>query len=160
MMTVGLVLGMIALTMFFGGVEEEQRNPNSSPDSIAFSNTVEVPLTRNRMGHYVVTGLINDTAVEFLLDTGATDVVIPEDIARRLRLPVGRPGRAMTANGAVTIYRTRIPRLSIGAIQLYDVEASINPSMHSGAILLGMSALGKIEFLQQGNTLTLRQRAN
>ncbi|MFT7219372.1 MAG: aspartyl protease family protein, partial [Candidatus Azotimanducaceae bacterium] len=35
--------------------------------------------------------------------------------------------------------------------------ASINPGMTTGAILLGMSALGQIEFTQSGDTLTLRQ---
>lgn len=158
MMTVGVVLGMVILTLFFGGVEESHRNPNSDPTSLILSESIEVPLKRNRQGHYMLVGQINGEDVEFLLDTGATDVVVPERTARRLGLPYGNRGRAMTANGPITIYQTRIAELHLGQILLTNIDASINPSM-DGAILLGMSALGQIEFSQQADTLTLKQTA-
>ena len=156
MMTVGVVLGMIFLTFFFGGVEENQRNPNSDPASLVYMETIEVQLTPNRQGHYLLIGKINGKDVEFLLDTGATDVVVPEDTARKLGLSFGPRGRAMTAAGPVIVYQTRIEELHLGMIRLTNINASINPSM-DGAILLGMSALGQIEFSQRDNTLTLKQ---
>ncbi len=158
-MTMGAILGMVLLTFYFSGVEEEFRNPNADPESMLIGNTVEVPLKRNRQGHYVVTGAINGRQVDFLLDTGATDVVVPSDLAEAIGLEYGRPGRAMTANGPITVYDTRIADLAIGAIHLRNINASINPAMPGGAILLGMSALGQIEFTQQGQTLTLKQRS-
>ena len=158
MMIIAAILGMAMLTYYFSGVEETQHNPNSEPQSLVYSNSIEVPLKRNQMGHYVVTGTINGEKAEFLLDTGATDVVVPEEIAQQLGLPYGQRGKAVTANGVITIYRTRIESLAIGEIRLYDISASINPAMHTGAILLGMTALGQIEFSQQGNILTLKQR--
>ena len=102
MLTIGVILGMTMLTFFFSGVEEDQRNPNSSPQSMVQSATVEVPLKRNRQGHYMVTGAINQQPVDFLLDTGATDVVIPERTAKRLGLTYGRRSKAMTASWTVT----------------------------------------------------------
>ena len=158
MMTAGVVLGMVFLTFFFGGVEENRRNPNSDPTSRIYAESIEVPLKRNRQGHYMLVGKINGEDVEFLLDTGATDVVVPESTARRLGLPYGMRGRAMTANGPVTIYQTRIDELHLGEIRLINIDASINPNME-GAILLGMSALGQIEFSQQADTLTLKQKS-
>jgi aspartyl protease family protein len=157
MMTVGVVLGMVFLTFFFGGVKENRRNPNSDPVSSIHSESIEVPLKRNRQGHYLLIGQINGEDVEFLLDTGATDVVVPESTARKLGLPYGIRGRAMTANGPVTIYQTRINELHLGKIRLTNIDASINPNME-GAILLGMSALGQIEFSQQADILTLKQQ--
>ena len=157
MLTIGAILGMVMLTWYFGGVEEKQRNPNADPQSILYAGTIEVPLKRNRQGHYVVNGRINGHEVEFLLDTGATDVVVPENLARRLNLPYGQRMQAMTANGAVTVYRTQISELEIGEIRLHDISASINTGETFDAILLGMTALGQIEFRQQGNVLTLRQ---
>ena len=157
MMTVGVVLGMIFLTFFFGGVKENRRNPNSEPTSSILSESIEVPLKRNRQGHYLLIGKINGEDVEFLLDTGATDVVVPESTARRLGLTYGARGRAMTANGPVTIFQTRINELHLGKIRLTNIDASINPNME-GAILLGMSALGQIEFSQRADTLTLKQK--
>ncbi len=157
MIFVSCVLGMFALTWFFGNVEEHQRNPNRDPTSALTSVGVEVYLERNRQGHYMVVGAINGEPVEFLLDTGATDVVIPEPTAKRLGLQRGRAGRAMTANGSVVVYDTLIDVLEIGDIRLERVRASINPAMNVEAILLGMSALGRIQFAHDGDTLTLRQ---
>lgn len=157
MIAVACIIGLGLLTVFFGEIEDHQRNPNRDPDSRIGANIIEVALNQNRQGHYIVTGSINGIPAEFLLDTGATDVVIPEAIASRLGLERGRAGRAMTANGYVTVYQTRIDRLSIGEIVLHDVRASINPAMPPPAILLGMSALTQVEFVQQGDSLTLRQ---
>ncbi|XOV87315.1 MAG: TIGR02281 family clan AA aspartic protease [Pseudomonadota bacterium] len=157
MIALACVLGLVTLTLFFGEVEDHQRNPNQSPASSIVNNVIEVDLDRNRAGHYLVNGTINQQEVEFLLDTGATDVVIPEALANRLGLTPGRPGRAMTANGVVTVYATTVPELTIGDIKLYDVKASINPAMPPTAILLGMSALSRLEFVQQGDSLTIRQ---
>lgn len=157
MMAAAFLIALGLLTMFFSGVEEQQRNPNQAPDSIYRGNLIEVVLERNRQGHYLVVGEINRQRAEFLLDTGATDVVIPERIAESLGLRKGRAGRAMTANGPVTVYDTNIDELKIGEITLRDVNASINPGMGNQEILLGMSALKQIEFVQRGSQLTLRQ---
>ena len=160
MFAVAFILGIGMLTMYFGGVEKRQHNPNQNPESIMNLESVEVYLKQNRQGHYVMSGTINDRPVEFLLDTGATDVVIPEAMANKLQLKRGRRSRAMTANGAVTVYDTTISQLTIGDIQLHNVDASINPGMRPPSILLGMSALKQIEFVQTGNSLILKQRGN
>ncbi len=158
MMFLACVIGMFLLTWYFGDVERDRRNPNRSPESLMMQDAIVVSLKRNRQGHYLVVGEINNHEVEFLLDTGATDVVVPQRLAGRLGLPRGRRGTAMTANGAVTVYNTRIESLRIGAIELHDIDASINPAMDSSTVLLGMSALGRIDFLHQGDSLTLRQK--
>ena len=159
MFVTAFLLGIALLTVFFGDVEKRQRNPNQDPESVMLANSVEVDLKRNRQGHYVVPGAINNHPVELLLYTGATDVVVPEALADRLGLRRGRAGRARTANGTVTVYETNINQLAIGDIQLSNVRASINPSMPPPAILLGMSALGRVEFVQSGNSLTLKQKS-
>ena len=157
MMTMAFIISIGMLTMFFSDVEQNQHNPNRTPTSQHTGEGAQVQLTSNRQGHYVVTGQINRQAVEFLLDTGATDVVIPEAVARQLGLRAGQPYRASTANGTVTVYSTFIDELKIGDITLYNVRASINPAMRPPSILLGMSALKQIEFIQVGDSLTLRQ---
>ena len=157
MFAVAFVLGIAMLALFFSDVEKERRNPNRNPESVMLARSVEVNLKRNRQGHYFVTGTINNSPVELLLDTGATDVVIPAALADRLKLKRGRAARAMTASGAVTVYETSINELRIGEILLSDVRASINPAMPPPAILLGMSALSKVEFVQSGDSLTLKQ---
>lgn len=157
MMVVACVLGMGLLTMFFSEAEEHQRNPNRSPATQINAQALEVVLERNRQGHYLVNGTINHRTAEFLLDTGATDVVIPAQLAAEYGLRKGAKGTASTANGNITVYSTMIDQLTIGDITLYGVRASINPAMPPPEILLGMSALKRVEFVQRGGTLTLRQ---
>src|SRR5690606_26237498 len=133
------------------------RNPNQNPTlNLTGMGAIEVILERNRQGHYVMSGAINGVPAEFMLDTGATDVVIPENLARRAGLEYGFRSQALTANGTVAIFNTRISELDLAGITLRDVRASINPSMPDGLVLLGMSALRQVEFLQQGSQLTLR----
>lgn len=158
MLVVSFALGLGLLTLFFDGVLDQQSNPNRDPQYRYTDTGVrEVVLERNRQGHYVANGEINGVPVTFLLDTGATDVAIPDNIAREAGLRAGYLGQASTANGVITVYSTTVNELVLGNITLHDVEASITPSMGGDTILLGMSALGRVEFMQQGSTLTLRQ---
>ena len=70
------------LTWFFRDILDQQRNPNQQVVTTLADQIREVELLRNRAGHYVTTGAINGQPVEFMLDTGATQVVVPENIAR------------------------------------------------------------------------------
>jgi len=149
-----LVLGILVL--FFQNILEQRHNPNrtlvSSTDA---SGRPTVELKRNRAGHYLSGGTINGHTVEFLVDTGASDIAIPIDMAGRLGLRPGMPREYQTANGIVTAYTTRIQELTIGPIVIRNVRASLNPGMGSMEILLGMSLLKELEFTQRGDTLTL-----
>jgi len=150
------IAGLLLLTLFFAQQESNWLNPNQVPQYRTTQTGVqEVILQRNRQGHYIVTGTINGNAADFLLDTGATDVVISGNLATRYGLKRGPRGIASTAGGNVTVYATRIDQLTIGNITLSQVSASINPGMDD-LILLGMSALQQVELTQRGDTLTLR----
>ncbi len=160
MMIFAFALGLLVLTSLFDALLEGQSNPNRNLQGLVGPDGArEVVLERNRQGHYVAGGEINDLPVTFLLDTGATDVAIPDHVARAAGLTRGYPGRASTANGVVTVYATEIDELVIGNIVLRNLAASITPSMGGDTILLGMSALQRIEFSQRGSQLTLRQPA-
>lgn len=157
MLAIAWGVALVLLTLVFGRWEKHQYNPNSNPDSQIINGARQVILEENRQNHYVAGGTINGHPVTFLLDTGATDVVVPVDLAQKLRLEPGAAGMAMTANGPVQVRATRIGELSLGDIRLYNVRASINPGMRGDEILLGMSALKQVEFTQRGGTLVLRQ---
>ena len=148
----------VFLALFFSEVLDKQNNPNQSINTSVISGDIkELVLQRNRQGHYVANGLINSQPVVFMLDTGATSVSIPQEIANRLNLKRGPEGISQTANGSVVTYFTRLDSISLGDISLNDVSGSINPGYKSNEILLGMSFLKHLEFTQRGNTLTLRQ---
>jgi len=147
-------------TRFFSQWEERQRNPNVEVASQQGNGYIEVNLIGNAQGHFVASGLINGRPVEFMLDTGATDVAIPAEVAKDLRLEEGFGVTLSTANGLSQGYRTRIDRLQLGDIVLRDVRALVAPGLHGDQVLLGMSALNKLEFTQRGGTMLLRQTTN
>lgn len=151
------VLILILLTLFFSQWQSRERNPNRDPESRLVNGTREVVLQRNRFGHYVASGTINGAPVTFLLDTGATQISIPGDLAGKLGLQPGPAFSVSTANGTITVRGTRLDTLALGPIRLHDVRANINPYMDGDEVLLGMNALRNLDFSQRGDRLTLRQ---
>ena len=103
MWIVAWLLGLWLATRFFAQWQDTQRNPNQQPESAVGSAYTEVRLASNGQGHFLASGLINGEAVEFLLDTGATDVAIPAALAERLGLARGAPISLHTANGISTL---------------------------------------------------------
>ncbi len=150
-----LVVGGL-LVLMFTRVLEDRENPNRNPATRIDGSQIEVTLRRNRAGHFVANGEINGADAVFLLDTGATDVVVSAELATRAGLKRLRAARASTAAGTISVFDTRIDRVALGDIVLRDVNASINPHMQGRDVLLGMSFLGQLELTQRDGTLTLR----
>ena len=92
-------------TLIFNHVLKDINNPNQQ---LAITTNEygeqQIILERNRYGHYLATGQINEQSVDFLLDTGATLVAVPEHIASQLNLKKGRSYKSQTANGLSTSY--------------------------------------------------------
>ena len=158
MITVAWLLLLGLLTLLFNNFLEHENNPNQSPATLTSSGGAKVvELKMNRAGHYVANGKINGYPVEFLLDTGATDVALGEKLAKRLGLEKGYETRAQTANGITRSYLTLLKQVSIGEINLNGIRASILPGMKMDQVLLGMSFLKQLELRQKDDTLTLIQ---
>lgn len=149
------LLLMGSLTLFFNGFIQQRDNPNHallSSDSV----NGEVVLERNRAGHYLAPGLINGHPVNFLLDTGATHVSVPEAIAKAAGLKKGRRSMVSTANGVIEVYQTELQSVQLGGITLQNIRASINPHMPDEVVLLGMSFMKHLDMNQRDGILTLR----
>jgi aspartyl protease family protein len=151
MMTLGCLLFIGLMSLWFGDLEEDRAHPNRSPTSLIENGVIAVTLKQDRQGHYTVRGLINNSPIDFL-------VVIPAGLAERLNLERGRAKRASTANGPVTVYQTNLTRLSIADLHFDNVSGVINPGMNGTAALLGMSVLKHLELTQTGNTLVLKRQ--
>jgi len=107
-MTIAMWVVVLALmTLFFQSWQEKQYNPNQQIVlSTGDDGVRELVLQRNRYGHYVANGYINQQPVVFLLDTGASDISVPEGLAREIGLKRGSALRYQTANGMITVYAT------------------------------------------------------
>jgi aspartyl protease family protein len=97
-------------------------------------------------GHFVIEAVVNGEPIRFLVDTGASDVVLtPEDAEalgfaqRRLDFSL----RYNTANGVVRAAPVSLREVRIGQFSLYDVQAAVNEAP-LGISLLGMSFLERL----------------
>ena len=132
---------------------EENGGMVSTVDS---SGAAMVVLEQDRSGHYQAQGEINGQAVTFLVDTGATDVALPESVARALGLDFGPKVRVMTAAGPSGAWMTRLDEVAVGDIRRKNVRATITDGEFNG-ILLGMSFLRHYDLQQQDGKLIIRQ---
>lgn len=146
-----------ALVWFLDGQLDQQRNPNHKPTSEVVGDERIVRLQRNRSGQYHVLASVNGEPVEFLVDTGASGVILPADFAEREGLPKGQVFQTYTANGIGRAYETEIQSLVIGSIRLGPMRAAVAENMPGGYGLLGMIALRQLDFSQRDGELVLRQ---
>jgi aspartyl protease family protein len=99
-------------------------------------------------GHFVIDATVDGVPITFLVDTGASDIVLTLDDARQLGfLPhtLDFSQRFRTANGEVRGAPVRLRELRIGQFSLYDQDASVNEAP------LAISLLG-MRFLDQLNS--------
>ena len=157
MMVAAWLIFLAILFGVFDHLDSQRNNPNQNIVTTIDGETKEIVLIRNAYGHYVTNGLINNIDVVFLLDTGATEVAIPEGVAKKIGLLKGRRFTVKTANGNANAYRTHLDSASIGDISRYNLNATILTNMQGNEVLLGMNFLKHFEILQKGKTLTIRQ---
>ena len=120
----------------------------------------QMRFTAEADGQFHVEAMIGSTPMRFLVDTGASEVMLSPADARRLGYEPATLDYTrlyQTANGTVRGAPVTIPEIAIGPIRLTNVAASVNEHETEGS-LLGMSFLGRLSGYQvSGNTLTLRQ---
>ncbi len=144
------LLALLALLTWFYAAFTERRNMPVA-QQIGANKLV---LKRNRQGHYLAAGEINGREVVFLIDTGATDVALSQDLARKLGLDGGPTVEVQTANGVARGYMTRLDQVALGPIRLNDVRAIVVPNLGQES-LLGMSFLRNLTLTQTGDEMTL-----
>ncbi|WP_072390905.1 TIGR02281 family clan AA aspartic protease [Hyphomicrobium sp. CS1GBMeth3] len=119
-----------------------------------------VRLRRQGNGHFVARGAANGVSLSMLVDTGASTVVLkPADAAR-----IGIDTDALTfttpvstANGTTFAAPVRLKSVSVGPLEVRDVEALVAQPGALNENLLGMSFLKRLRSYEfSGDFLTLR----
>ena len=118
-----------------------------------------VVLVADGQGHFFSEGRVNGGVVRFVVDTGATSIVLPVQDANRLGIDYrkGQRGQIQTANGLAAAWRVTLDRVRLGGIELQQVDAVViekGPDI----VLLGMSFLNRVEMRREGETMTLTRR--
>jgi len=133
-----------------------------NPEQAQAGGKGEVIVGRGAADGFYVMGSVNGAPMRFLIDTGATDIVLTQADAARVGL---HPAAAdfskanETANGVGHGAATTVASLTVGSIRLADVPVEINQAPMSTS-LLGMTFLKRLaSFEVKGDQLILRGRS-
>ena len=144
-----IFLGCMAVYGLWGDISRDYGR-NSLPIT---QQDGAIALPRAPDGHYYVTAEVNGAAIDFLVDTGASDIVLSRADAARIWLDLEKLaflGSARTANGVVPIAYSRLKTIQLGPYLDQGISVAINGGEMEKS-LLGMSYLGlfgRIEIAQ------------
>ncbi len=130
-------------------VSEARQTPEQPAQHVARTTATgdEMVIPMGPNGHFMLDAVVDGVEIRFLVDTGATSVVLTEEDAKRLGY---RPEfleyneRFQTANGEIRGARIVLPDLRIGDLEVEDVRSSVIRAPMSTS-LLGMSFLSRLE---------------
>ncbi len=120
------------------------------PRQATFASDGRIEIPRGIDGHYHATLDINGVPVPFVVDTGASDVVLSRQDAQRIGIDLDNmvfTGIANTANGQVKTAKVRLEQVELGDIRDTYVPAVVNNGEMRGS-LLGMSYLNRFDHIE------------
>ena len=119
--------------------EQSSRPQNSSGGTFT--------VRRDARGHFKVEGRVDGRRMDFMVDTGATVIAIPEREAARLGIHPARreyTAQISTANGTILAAPTQLAMVEVGNITVRNVRAVVMPDAALSENLLGMSFLSRL----------------
>ena len=149
--------GLIFVGIIAGyGLWDDIRRDVVPRQALLDDGAIEVP--RRTDGHFHLTLQLNGVPVDFLVDTGATDIVLTLADAERVGLDpdnLAFLGTARTANGSVKTAIATVAHMTLGPVSFNRVRVAVNGGEMQGS-LLGMSVLSRFHRLEiTDNTLRL-----
>ena len=128
--------------------------------SAAPVNNTPVSLYADNQGHFKGNLNINGASLKYLVDTGATVVAMNSGDAKFAKIDYekGEKVPVSTANGVTTAYLVKLNTLKIGNITLNNVEAVVNEGGSPDIVLLGMSALNRLDMKRDNAIMTLTKK--
>lgn len=145
-----VVWGLIFLGVIAGMSLWEDVRDQIIPRQAVFADQGRVEVPRSPDGHYYLTLDVNGAPIDFVVDTGASGVVLSQKDAATTGLPMDELvylGRAMTANGEVRTAPVRLDSIALGAIVDRNVPALVNEG-DMDTSLLGMTYLQRWERIE------------
>ena len=114
-----------------------------------------------RNGHFAVQSRVNGVFADFVVDTGASMVVLRETDAANAGVhptPADYTATVSTANGKAKAAPVKIDRIEVGGIAVYDVPAMVMSDDLLDTNLLGMTFLSRLRRYEvAGGRLVMEQ---
>ena len=103
---------------------------------------------------------INGASLKYVVDTGATSVAMNSGDAKFAKIDYEKGEKIMlsTANGDVGAYLIKLNTLRIGTIILNNIDVVVHEGGSPPYVLLGMSALNRVEMKRDNSVMTLTKK--
>ncbi len=124
-------------------------------DSPAAENRALV-MGQGNGGHYFIDGSVNDSYLNFVIDTGATVVTLPQAMAANAGVKCQEKAFMQTGNGITQACTAVIQKLKFGHFTLHFVQAMVVPNLSQP--LLGMNVLKRFRMEQDNGQLRLSRK--
>ncbi len=164
-----LVIGAVAVKYYRHGIEAylaklppvTQSAADARKTATASVGRRTVELIAHDNGHFYADADINGRGVNVMVDTGASVVALTYEDARTagvLPRDIDFTQRANTANGIAKVAPITIERLSIGGVEVRNVQAGVMEEGKLNQTLLGMSFIKKLNrFDMQSGRLVIEE---
>lgn len=106
-----------------------------------------VSIGQSANGHYEVNALVNDQRVRFMIDTGASTIVLTEADASKAGIDISGLRYTVpvsTANGRTMAAYVELQEIKIGAITRQNLRALVAQDGHLDVSLLGMNFMNSL----------------
>ncbi|WP_407493612.1 TIGR02281 family clan AA aspartic protease [Pseudooceanicola sp. MF1-13] len=133
------------------GLWDDVRRTVTPTQSVVQGGSIAVP--RAPDGHYYLTAEVNGTPIRFMVDTGASDIVLTQKDAAHVGLDLDElvyNRRALSANGEVGIAPVILDAVALGPVQGNNVRAVVNGGEMRQS-LLGMRYLQQFSKIEIGD---------
>lgn len=129
------------------------------PKPMVITASGDLVIERARDGHFHMPGSVNGKPVDFLVDTGASLVVVSETFARRAGLQGGVPTTFSTANGELPGRIVLDVPISVGPIKVSGIRVGVGLQVRDAdEALLGQNFLSKFDIELSKDRMVLRKR--
>ena len=151
--------GIVVFWMVIMGLLYVAMNHYLKPKPLVVTASGDLVIPRARDGHFYAAGAVNGKLVNFMVDTGASQVTVSEQFAREAGLSGGVATVFKTANGDMHGRIVTDVPVTLGPLEVSGVRVAVGFIGHEvGDALLGQSFLSKFEVLLQKDQMTLRSR--
>jgi aspartyl protease family protein len=156
-----MVLGGVMAAQF---ADQAGRRPaltaRAQPQASQPANASTMVIRPGAGGHFQVEARVDGRQLDFVVDTGASQITIREQDAAMLGIhptPSDYSVRINTANGVGRAARVELGMVEVGDIMVRNIPALIVPDEALSVNLLGMSFLSRVRWSHENGNFILEQ---
>lgn len=159
-----LALAMLIVGGYAANYADREINTAPVPQAAVVQRTAQTPqtsgygpsltLAANARGHFRTDARVNGRPMDFMVDTGASLVVLRASAAAEAGIrpiPADYTANVSTANGEIKAAPAKLDRVEIGDITVFEVPALVLPDKVLSQNLLGVSFLSRLKRYEVAN---------